>query len=626
MSIELFIIIAIVCILVYLQVKIIRNGVEKIKLLQSIFDLSFYLERPLHKNNDLYITKDIFIPRNLLKKISWKDIRENLDMYSYYTDDIQEIKTFNTKEHDSRKKIIFDLEKKLRETTDSKEFEQIQNALNSAEKSFFKDKEDGKFETIKRTVICKKEDKEKIEIILINNINSVAEEIERSINTYLLRNKGAVSDFNLIKDIVERNCDAVATEIESITPMPLYLGLAGTMSGIVIGLGIIGISTGFGDIQSVVDSLMSEVALAMVVSLLGVLSTTYLSWKSRTCNSIVEADKNRFYTWIQTELLPVLSSNTVSTLTLLERNLSKFNESFGNTIIRLDEKLSKVGETYGQQLEILKRIEELDVTRMATANVKILKALDSSSRNIENFARYMDNSTSYLLEVRKLTNELDSYLARTSSLETIADFYKKQISEIASRQDAIKTTVIAVDDTIQKALANLEEHTELALTGLKQTYIRQQDEMEKIAQQQGSMLNGKLEKLDTIIAFIDKLQPLAGQISKMETAINNAASRTESASRAEVNAINNLAESIKKNKLASYSPTRQSSGDSVRVGYAERSKKKGLFSSIAVLLKLKKHEEEATANTSQNDKPVRPIVAQSKGQWYEQGRNKRVNK
>ena len=263
---------------------------------------------------------------------------------------------------------------------------------------------------------------------------------------------------------------------------------------------------------------------------------------------------------------------------------------------------------------------------MATANVKILKALDSSSRNIENFARYMDNSTSYLLEVRKLTNELDSYLARTSSLETIADFYKKQISEIASRQDAIKTTVIAVDDTIQKALANLEEHTELALTGLKQTYIKQQDEMEKIAQQQGSMLNGKLEKLDTIIAFIDKLQPLAGQISKMETAINNAASRTESASRAEVNAINNLAESIKKNKLASYSSTRQNSGDPVRVGYTERSKKKGLFSSIAVLFKLKKHEEEPSTDSSQNDKPVRPIVAQSKGQWYEQGRNKRVNK
>lgn len=79
-------------------------------------------------------------------------------------------------------------------------------------------------------------------------------------------------------------------------------------------------------------------------------------------------------------MLPVLSNNTVSTLTLLERNLTKFNASFGNTIVKLDEKLSKVGETYGQQLEILRRIEKLDMSKMATANVKILKALDSSSK------------------------------------------------------------------------------------------------------------------------------------------------------------------------------------------------------------------------------------------------------
>ena len=620
MSFELILIIAIVCVLVYFQYTLVKNGNEKIKILQSIFNPGNDYSKPLSTKEGLYITKDIYIPKKLLKKLTWEKVKEELDKYKYNSDDVKEEKIINQKEIDRRQKTISSLQHELDTCFDSTEVCRIKRALDDAKKDFVRDEANGKFETIKRTVTCKKEDKEKIEIILLNNTNPVAEEIEKSINTYLLRNKGAVSDFNLIKDIVERNSDAVATEIESVTPMPLYLGLAGTMSGIVVGLGIIGITTGFNDIQNVVDSLMSEVALAMVVSLLGVLSTTFISWKSRSCNAIIEADKNKFYTWIQTELLPVLSSNTVSTLTLLERNLSKFNESFGSTIIKLDEKLSKVGDTYGQQLEILRRIEQLDVTKMATANVKILKALDSSSSNIENFARYMDNTTSYLAEVRRLTDELDSYLARTGSLETIADFYKKQMNEISSRQDAIKTTVISVDDTMQKALANLEEHTEQGLTGLKQTYVKQQDEMEKIAQQQGGMLNEKLAKLDTAIDFISKIQPLVEKISRMENAINNAANKADLAARSEINAINNLAEAIKKNRAIPTSENTRGASGASRSDSTDAPK--GFVAKIGGYFKRKKKVE--LTDIPESSTPSVP--SQNKGQWYEQGKHQRINK
>lgn len=619
---KLLIIFVIVFILVYFQLKLIIKGKERINLLQSIFELGNVFARD-QGNKVRYTTKDIFVPRKLLKRLSWKEIKQDIDNYCNYSDDFKFERSLNTIEYSRRSNFISSLEKQLQEISDTSEIKKIRASIRDEKNALLKDKANGKLDIIKSTLVCKKEDKEKIEIILINNNNLVAQEIEQSINTYLLRNKGAVSDFNLIKDIVERNCDAVATEIESITPMPLYLGLAGTMSGIVIGLGIIGMTKGFSDIQNVVDSLMAEVALAMTASLIGVLSTTYLSWKSRTCNSVVEADKNKFYTWIQTELLPVLSSNTVTTLTLLERNLSKFNESFGNTIVRLDEKLSKVGETYSQQLEILRRIEKLDVTKMATANVKILSALDSSSGNIENFARYMDSSTAYLSEVRNLTNELDGYLARTGSLETIADFYKKQMNEIALRQDAIKTTVISVDDTLQKALSDLEEHTESALMGLKQTYIKQQDEMERIAQQQGDVLNDKFTKLDTIIEFIGKLQPLLGQISRMETAINNAANRAESASRSEINAINNLADTIKKNRYSSRTSSRltATSGEN-----AVEYQKKGLFSSFAGLITRLSRRSDTIKDDSQSDQPLPPASDQTSGQWYEQGKLKRAKK
>ena len=70
-------------------------------------------------------------------------------------------------------------------------------------------------------------------------------QIEQAINAYLLKNKGATGDFLLIKDIVERYCDAKREEIETQLPMPLYMGLMGTMLGIIIGIGYIAIASGF---------------------------------------------------------------------------------------------------------------------------------------------------------------------------------------------------------------------------------------------------------------------------------------------------------------------------------------------------------------------------------------------
>ena len=59
-------------------------------------------------------------------------------------------------------------------------------------------------------------------------------QIVQAINSYLLKNKGATGDFLLIKDIVERYCDTKHEEIETQLPMPLYMGLMGTMLGIII--------------------------------------------------------------------------------------------------------------------------------------------------------------------------------------------------------------------------------------------------------------------------------------------------------------------------------------------------------------------------------------------------------
>ena len=55
------------------------------------------------------------------------------------------------------------------------------------------------------------------------------ERIISSLNMYLANNRANVIDFQLLKDTVDRNCDSVEEDINTQTPIPLYLGLAGTM-------------------------------------------------------------------------------------------------------------------------------------------------------------------------------------------------------------------------------------------------------------------------------------------------------------------------------------------------------------------------------------------------------------
>lgn len=66
--------------------------------------------------------------------------------------------------------------------------------------------------------------------------DSVFKRIITSLNTYLRKNKGAASDYHLMKDIVERNCDAKENEIDTQIPTPLYTGLMGTVLGIIVGV------------------------------------------------------------------------------------------------------------------------------------------------------------------------------------------------------------------------------------------------------------------------------------------------------------------------------------------------------------------------------------------------------
>ena len=124
--------------------------------------------------------------------------------------------------------------------------------------------------------------------------NSVFTAIIASINKYLGNSAGSIIDFNLIKDAIDRHCDTVENDINTQTPIPLYLGLAGTMAGVIVGLfdllstGSIStlMNSGTGNVDTAaagINDLLWGVAWAMGASICGILLTTINSICFKNC-------------------------------------------------------------------------------------------------------------------------------------------------------------------------------------------------------------------------------------------------------------------------------------------------------------------------------------------------------
>ncbi|GHT46412.1 hypothetical protein AGMMS49965_23960 [Bacteroidia bacterium] len=348
--------------------------------------------------------------------------------------------------------------------------------------------------------------------------NSVLNVIVESINNYLLNNAGAVSDFHIIKDIVDRNCDAKEEEIDTQIPVPLYLGLMGTMVGILIGVGFLVISGGLSDLlgnatigngAEGVQALLGGVALAMFSSIVGILLTTLGSYQAKNGKVAIERTKNVFLSWIQANLLPKLSGEIFGTLEKMAANLAKFNETFSGNTKELRETLQQVNESYQYQAETVRAINELKINRIATANIEVYSKLKNCTDEIGHFSTYLHSVNEYIANVKALNENLDKNENRTKAIEKMGLFFETEISQVEARKAAISKVVGTVDTSLQDALLRLKENTDTQLAEFAKATIKQQQ-----------ALQDKLEGTSIIVDELKNLTAVKDSMLKLEKATN----------------------------------------------------------------------------------------------------------
>lgn len=354
--------------------------------------------------------------------------------------------------------------------------------------------------------------------------NSIFESIKNSINKYLGNNSGSVIDFGLLKDAIDRHCDSVENDIATQTPIPLYWGLAGTMAGVILGLwdlldsnailtlmgsGAGQIDANTQDAAKGIDALLSGVAWAMGASICGIILTTINSILFKQCKLKEENGKNSFLAWMQSELLPELPSDTSEALNNLVKNLNKFNNTFAQNTSNLGDALNAVNQSYAIQADIIKAVHEMDVMKMAKANVRVLQELKECTDKLEVFNEYLSDIEGYTDAIHRFEAQFGEQANRLHILEEIRDFFNRHKSEIA------RTTADA-DRTLQESLQNIKDSTSENVDELHSRFVEQSEQFKTILRQEKESFEEFMTQMKAqFSAQISQMPQMAKQLEEI---------------------------------------------------------------------------------------------------------------
>lgn len=356
--------------------------------------------------------------------------------------------------------------------------------------------------------------------------NPTLNNIVCSINTYLEKNKGGSSDFHLMKDIVDRNCDALEDEIQSQLPMPLYAGLGGTMSGIIVGVGYLWLSGGLKNLLSAtgsadakgIEALLGGVALAMISSICGIILTTLGSWKSKEALAEVEKGKQNFLSWIQQELLPKLKTGVDGEVGKIVDSIKDFS---GNTK-KLDKTLAEINETVEGMSGMLKTLKQLNLVQMGTINIQVYDKLKGCTEEIGKLGIYLENVNGYLAKINQLSEQLSEADNRIKAFEEVAEYFKRERSTFEQMQSVVSQSIGQSDADLKEAVRKFKESTANEYQSLIQYNEQKVADFKKAADLQNQILdkhlNEKIAQIDSITDEIKKLAPIKDAIGNFEKA------------------------------------------------------------------------------------------------------------
>jgi gas vesicle protein len=218
-------------------------------------------------------------------------------------------------------------------------------------------------------------------------------DIMRATNAYLTKNRGA-AHFDVLKEIATRKVSAQERSIEANVPLPLYLGLLCTFTGVIIGLvkiSIVGVS------DAAIQSFIGGVLIGMVGSAAGLAFTTRSNFNFREAKQDLDREEDEYFTFLRTDILPALRQQpSESPLNALRDNLAAFNEQFVAYQGHVNESLGESLRLFQELKDVFGQLRSLEqgvngIGHFLKANDGLIEKqvayLDAYAHKAENYTR-----------------------------------------------------------------------------------------------------------------------------------------------------------------------------------------------------------------------------------------------
>ncbi|WP_299681151.1 hypothetical protein [uncultured Dokdonia sp.] len=355
--------------------------------------------------------------------------------------------------------------------------------------------------------------------------SQVLETIVKYINVYLIKNKGASIDFHIIKDIINKHTETIENQIENRIPAPLYLGLAATMIGIIVGLFSVSFS-GDNNALDAIQPLIDGVKWAMSASVIGLLITTIFSIKIyKDAQTEADEEKSEFLSKLQSELMPKMVIGNLPEVSILSDKLDVFARATNTSVSQLSDIVKMSNETITHEQTLIKDISNLDVKGISTANSKIFKDLEGMMGTFQNFAKYYNELDKSMVSTTELLSNLKQFVNNTQNVNIIlteikdsiiqsnqaTTFFNKHIQSFERYNDAINIAVAKNDSVFQDAVSQLSNAT-----------LKQFDSFNNLISSFDSKLSGAFTKsVENFTKIMDD------QVRRTEEAFENARPKFE---------------------------------------------------------------------------------------------------
>jgi len=331
-----------------------------------------------------------------------------------------------------------------------------------------------------------------VDVDLISHVgnkkcSSGFQKILNSTNLYLVKNKGNAADFRILKEVAENEIEKTDSSIQSILNVPLYLGLAGTFTGVIIG--VLGI--GFEEVQALngtdtmlmvstegIKQLLNNVGIAMFTSAIGLgltlINNIFLYRKAVIGN---EDGRTDYFEFIQRELLPLLSRDMADSLNTLKSSLDVFNIKFSANLDGYRDNLGLINDNLGKQKQFLDAVQDVGLVRLSNSIVSTFEKVNSASNDFESFRGYQEglntvvaSSVGLLDNYNKAIGEFEEFNHNlnlvSSHINESSEFYNQfkkflesHFSEVEARRDIFTNSIELIDGAFASKIEEFSKHS-----------------------------------------------------------------------------------------------------------------------------------------------------------------------